>query len=424
MSASWKQSAMELTEKQQEAITLCIDSTKRLVGITGSAGTGKTTILKQAVEILKGRGATSALCAPTGKAAKRITESTGLHAETIHRLLEFPAPGEIDEDTGKPMRSGYPSKCRQRPLGYDFVFVDEAAMVNTDIHRFIVDALKSGAALRYFGDINQLPPIEENKANEKLPSPFRMVLAKYPSVVLDTVHRQAADSGVLFNAGRILRGLPPATRDDFVVTYTDTPVDEVLQISKQVDFKSLINQIIAPTRQGWVGTTKLNSRVQQVINPQPDPSRWMKVPRHPWEKEIDELALCIGDKVVVTKNNYTLNVFNGETGIITEFDHEDGAFVIDFGDREVSIPPTLESEYQGRKWTSDPRKDVDLAYVLTTHKSQGSEFENVCYVMNSSRAFTLNRNNLYTGVTRARKQVYLVSDRRSMTYSLNKKMER
>lgn len=415
---------MELTEKQSEAIALCTDSSKRLVGITGSAGTGKTTILRQAVEYLKERGATSALCAPTGKAAKRINESTGLEAVTVHRLLEFPMPGELDEDTGKPMHSGYPSKNRQRPLGFDFVFVDEAAMVNTDIHRFVVDALKSGAALRYFGDINQLPPIEENKANEKLPSPFRSVLAKYPSTTLDVVHRQHSDSGILLNATRLLRGLPPANREDFAVVYSDTPVDVVLQLAKSIDFKSLRNQIISPTNQGWVGCIQLNSRVQQVINPQPDPSKWMKIPRHPWDKERETLSLCMGDKVVLTKNNYSLNVFNGETGIVTEFDHEDGAFVIDFGDREVSIPPILEAEYQGRKWTSDPRKDVDLAYVLTTHKSQGSEFDTVCYVMNSSRSFNLNRNNLYTGITRAKQQVHLVTDRRSMTKSLNTKIDR
>lgn len=415
---------MELTEKQSEAIALCIDPSKRLVGVTGSAGTGKTTILKQAVEILKGRGATSALCAPTGKAAKRVTEATGEEAFTIHRLLEFPQPGDIDDETGKPLRAGYPSRCRQRPLSYDFVFVDEAAMVNTDIHRFVVDALKSGACLRYFGDINQLPPIEETKANEQLPSPFRSVLTKYPSVVLDVVHRQAADSGVLFNAGRILRGLPPAKHDDFSIIYTDTPVDEVLQLCKQVDFKLLTNQIISPTNQGWTGTMKLNNKVQMVINPRPDPSQWMKIPRHSWDKERDFLHICIGDKVVVTKNNYQLNVFNGETGIVTEFDHEDGSFVVDFGDREVSIPPTVEIQYNGRKWESDPRKDIELAYVLTTHKSQGSEFDTVAYVMNASRSYNLNRNNLYTGVTRAKRQVYLITDRRSITVSLNKKSDR
>lgn len=416
---------MQLTEKQAEAIALCIDPTKRLVGITGSAGTGKTTILKQAVEILKERGATSALCAPTGKAAKRIKEATGMDAVTIHRLLEFPAPGEVDDDTGKPMRSGYPSRCRHKPLGYDFVFVDEAAMVNSDIHRFVVDALKSGAALRYFGDINQLPPIEENKANEKVPSPFRLVLAKYPSVTLDVVHRQGIDSGILLNASRLLRGLPPANRDDFSVVYSDTPVDVVLQLCKQIDFTTLDNQIISPTNQGWVGCVQLNQKVQTIVNPRPDPAEWMRVPRHPWDAgKRDELAICLGDKVLVTKNNYDLNVFNGETGRVTEFDHEDGSFVIDFGDREVSIPPTLETEYQGNKWTSDPRKDVDLAYVMTTHKSQGSEFGIVCYVMNASRSFNLNRNNLYTGITRAREFVHLITDRRSLTKSLNTKSER
>lgn len=411
---------MELTEKQKEAVALCIDPTNRLVGVTGSAGTGKTTILKTAVEELKGRGATSALCAPTGKAAKRITESTGIEAFTIHRLLEFPAPGQIDEQTGKPLEMGYPSRNKRKPLDYDFVFVDEAAMVNHDIFRFVVDALKSGSALRLFGDVNQLPPIEENKQVAAELSPFKWVLAKRKSVVLDQVHRQAEDSGVLFNATRLLRGLPPAKREDFDVLYTEQPVDAVLQLSKLVDFRSLDNQIISPTNQGWVGCHQLNSRVQQVINPQPDPNKWLRIPRHTWDKERDSLNLCLGDKVVITKNNYDLKVFNGETGTVTEFDHEDGSFVINLGDREVCIPPVIESTHNGRKWASDPRKDVDLAYVLTTHKCQGSEFDTVCYVMNKSRSFNLNRNNFYTGITRARNKVHVITDRASLQKSLHK----
>lgn len=411
---------MELTDKQKEAVALCIDPSNRLVGITGSAGTGKTTILRTAVQELTERGATSALCAPTGKAAKRITESTGLDAYTIHRLLEFPAPGEIDQETGKALDTGYPKLCKRSPLQHDFVFVDEAAMVNHDIFRFVVDALKPGAALRMFGDINQLPPIEENKTVAAMPSPFKKLLATRPGVILDLVHRQAEDSGVLFNATRLLRGLPPAKRSDFDVLYTEQPVDAVLQLCKSIDFRSLENQIISPTNQGWVGCAQLNSKVQQVVNPQPDPNKWLRVPRHPWDKERAELALCIGDKVVITKNNYSLNVYNGETGIITEFDHEDGSFVVDLGDREVCIPPVLESEYQGRKWISDPRKDVDLAYVLTTHKCQGSEFGTVCYVMNRSRSFNLNRNNFYTGITRAREVVHVITDRHSLQKSLHK----
>lgn len=412
---------MELTEKQLEAVALCTDSTKRLVGVTGSAGTGKTTILRQAVDRLKERGATSALCAPTGKAAKRVQEATGENALTIHRLLEFPMPGEVDPETGKPMSSGYPKYHKHRPLPYDFIFVDEAAMVNSDIHRFVLDAVKPGAAVRYFGDANQLPPIEENRANDKLPSPFKSVLSKHPSVTLDIIHRQGADSGILFNAGRILRGLPPANHADFSVVYSDNPVDVVLQLAKQVDFASLDNQIISPTNQGWVGTIQLNQKVQALLS---RGTEWIRIPRHDWDRERDWLSLCIGDKVVITKNNYDLRVFNGETGILTEIDNEDGSFVIDFGDREVSIPPIIDSEYQGRKRTIDPRKDVDLAYVLTTHKSQGSEFQTIAYVMNSSRSYNLNRNNLYTGITRARKQVHLISDRKAMTASINKRSMR
>lgn len=409
---------MDLTEKQKEAIALCIDPSKRLAGVTGSAGTGKTTILRFAIEQLEGRGATSALCAPTGKAAKRIKESTQLEAVTIHRLLEFPLPGEIDEETGKPMATGYPKRNKRNPLPFDFIFVDEGAMVNNDIYRFLVEALRASACLRFFGDINQLPPIEDNKANQAKPSPFKQILLTKPSVTLDIVHRQAEESGVLFNATRLLRGLPPAVRNDFIVEYTESPVDAVLALTKHVDFLALENQIISPTNQGWVGCVQLNQKVQQVINPQPDPNKWLRLPRNTWDKTRDYLSLALGDKVVVTRNNYDIAVFNGETGIVTEFDPEDGSFVVDFGDREVWIPPSLNVEGTAR--IVDPRKDIDLAYVLTTHKTQGSEYETVCYVINSSRSFNLNRQNAYTAITRARRNVHLIADRRAMQKSLIK----
>lgn len=410
---------MDLTPKQQEAVALCIDASKRLVAVTGSAGTGKTTILKHTIDELKERGATSALCAPTGKAAKRIKESTLNEASTVHRLLEFPAPGEVDPETGKAMATGYPKRNKYSPLPHDFVFVDEAAMINQDIFRFLVDALKPGACIRLFGDVNQLPPIEENKANQEKLSPFKDCLLRRPHVVLDVVHRQADTSGVLFNAERLLRGLPPMKRDDFFVEYTETPVDSVLQLCKQIDFRALDNQIISPTNQGWVGCAQLNQKVQLVVNPQPDPSKWVRVPRHPWDKDRDYLNIALNDKVVVTKNNYDLNIYNGETGVATEFDPEDGSFVIDFGDREVWIPPILQIE--GRAQHIDPRKDIDLAYVLTTHKCQGSEFDTIAYVMNRSRSYNLNRNNFYTAITRARKNVHIISDRASLMKSLVRK---
>lgn len=420
---------MELTPKQTEAVQLCTDTGKRLVGITGSAGTGKTTILKTAymaliesIKIGDDEIVPVALCAPTGKAAKRISEATGLHASTIHRLLEFPKPGEIDPQTGKALQEGYPKRNKRFPLPFKVVFVDEAAMVSRDIFRFLLDALPTGGALRMFGDINQLPPIERSKADEAKPSPFKEVLTKFPSVTLDVVHRQAADSGILGNATRVLRGMPPMVRPDFKVIHTEQPVDTLLQVCKEIDFRSLDNQIISPTNKGWVGVHALNTRVQSICNARPDPNSWIRLPRHSWD-EREGLNVAVGDKVVQTANNYAIDVMNGETGIVTGIDQISGSMFVDFGDKEVEIPPTLELE-AGRGIYIDPRKDVDLAYVLTTHKCQGSEFKTVAYIMNRSRSFNLNRSNFYTAITRAKDNVVLISDLYCVRLSLAKQVAR
>lgn len=419
---------MQLTPKQLEAIELCT-SDKRLVGVTGAAGTGKTTITREAYYKVVGDDfenpkARAVLCAPTGKAAKRITQATGIPACTIHRLLEFPKPGEYDEKTGKPLQTGFPRRNKRYPLEVDFVFVDEAAMINNDLFRFLIDALPNRAVVRMFGDVNQLPPIEDRKkGQEPAPSPFTTVLRRQSSVTLDVVHRQEAESGVLANAQRVLRGLPPMIRPDFEVRITEQPVDTVLQECKKHDFTTLSNQIISPTNQGWIGVLALNTRVQSVVNAQPDPNRWISLPRHKWD-ERRMLNIAIGDKVVQTANNYDLEVFNGETGIVKSVDKEEGSLVVDFDGHEIEIPPVLErvvidqyGEVIDRYYT-DPRKDIDLAYVLTTHKCQGSEYDTVLYVLNRSRSFNLNRSNFYTAITRARKHCILVSDRYSITKSL------
>lgn len=416
-----------LDPEQQEAVNLCCDTTKRVVAITGSAGSGKTTILKQSYNALIDAGYRVALAAPTGKAAKRIYEVTGIDAQTSHRLLEYTHPGEPDPKTGKVAQFSYPRRTRANPLELDVLFVDEYAMTNREVHRSLFDALPVGACIRVFGDNNQLKPIEEDKRNEEGPSAFVELLTKFPSVRLKTVHRQGKDSGILLNLQSILNARMPTRNEQWSMQFTDQPVHElrdyILEMQDSgVDFTLTGNQIITPQNTSWVGTVKLNAMIQGLFHNQMEPA--CMVPRHNWVKgENDEkggtIRMFVGDKVIITQNMYDLGVFNGESGKIIEIN--DGEIVIDFGDREQAIPPILmvQNRY-GKIVEIDPRKSVDLGYAITTHKSQGSEYSRVVYVLNKSTGYMQNRRNFYTACSRGREHVHIITDQRSLGTSLNK----
>jgi exodeoxyribonuclease V alpha subunit len=364
-----------------------------------------------------------ALCAPTGKAAKRITEATGISAMTIHRLLEYPHPGEMDPKTGKALITTDPKRDRFNPLEVDVVLADEYAMVNQEVHRNLVDALPNGGCLRMFGDANQLQPIESSKHANENDSQFVQALTKFNGIRLETIHRQSEGSVIITNGARIVRGAMPRRDDDFVINITDEPVHVVADfvmdtLDQGVDFTSIDNQIITPTKIGWVGTEALNVMIQQLL--QPTDKYYIEPERHTWAKT-DGLRFYEGDKVIFTVNNYDLMIFNGETGIITKL-HDDGVISIDFGDRVAEIPPIQEVENRyGKEVDINPQKDLDLAYAITTHKAQGSEYQEVCYVMNRSRSFLLNRKNFYTGISRAKRKVTVITDHRALQLSLYKK---
>jgi exodeoxyribonuclease V alpha subunit len=412
----------ELDETQLEAIKRCCDIKTRIVPVTGAAGTGKTTILENVYKTLYAQGREVVLCAPTGKAAKRITEATGIPAMTIHRLLEYPHPGEREEKTGKTLVSTDPKRDRNNPLEYKVVLCDEYAMVSVEVHRNLLDALPHGGIIRMFGDANQLQPIETNKRLQKEPSSFLKMLDKFDGIRLQTIHRQAGDSNIISNGQRIIQGQMPTRKEDFNLKITDEPVETILDfiqdnLTQEIDYGITSNQIISPTKVGWVGSEALNSAIQQMLQPTAKP--YVLVERHKWSK-IEEQRIYIGDKVIFTVNNYPLDVFNGETGIVTEF-APDGGIKIDFGDKDVVIPVSLEMEGRHGVYYMNPQKDLDLAYVITTHKSQGSEYDRVCYVMNRSRSYLLNRKNLYTGISRAREHVTIITDTKSINLSLFKK---
>lgn len=446
-----------LDDGQLVAVERCVDmsSGNRIVPVTGPAGTGKTTIIRVVHSILTEAGYNVVLCAPTGKAAKRIHEATGIPAQTIHRLLEYPHPGERDEKTGKALRSTDPKRNTKNPLVENIIIADEYAMVNTEVHTNLVAALRPGARLLMFGDANQLRPIESSKLQQGKPSPFETCISRFQGVALSMNHRQGKGSGVAENGKHILRGNVPKRYEDFEIRITSTPTQEIEDIVMEsgINFCSIDNQIISTTKKTWVGTYKLNILMQSLLNPRQPSKKSVRLPRHKWDEKLP-ITLLVGDKVIWTENSYDLRdemdryeaversddeppmtqaeaeehvktrkytpvppskmILNGETGIVTDIS-SDGDITIDVGDRIVDIPcMQLILDRQGNIVEIDPRRRIDLAYCITTHKSQGSEYSNVVYVMNKSAQFLLCRSNFYTAITRAREKAIVVADQRSL----------
>lgn len=416
----------ELDATQLEAIRRCCDisPSNRTVPITGQAGTGKTTIMKQVYDKLVEAGYRVAMAAPTGKAAKRIQEATGIPAMTAHRLLEYPHPGERDEKTGKQLRTTEPKRNRHNPLLFDILLVDEYAMIKWEVHRNLVDALPKGGCIRMFGDVNQLQPIESNKRLQDAPSPFQDAIHTFNGVVLTTIHRQSDGSGIVANGARILAGRVPQRTDDFTLKVTNQPINELREfVYDKPQYKGLDAQVISPAVGTWVGTMKVNQMMQDLFI-DPD-AEYVPAERHKWitsKHKITELRVFIGDKVIWTENNYDLEVFNGETGIVVDVSPELGSITIDFGDRVVDVPILLVyTDKNGREAQYNPQRSIELAYCVTTHKAQGSEFKEVVYLINKSSAYNQNRRNFYTGITRASQQVHLITDQKSLNLSVFKK---
>lgn len=419
-----------LDETQRNAISACLDKSKRLTAISGAAGTGKTTIMQLVYDKLTDVGYDPVLCAPTGKAARRITEATGFQASTIHKLLEFPHPNEIDESTGKSLNPTRPKRHRQNPLAYTAVLVDEAAMVNNELFTDLSDAMPSGSKLCLFGDINQLPPIEPNGLVNDRYSPFHRAMYDVTPKglivkgnLLTKIHRQGEGSGIVKNGMHILAGRYPARFNDFSVISTKyhiTRLKELLDDEDGPDFTSIDNQIIVPGNKGWVGTRKLNAILQAYLNPH-FKDKGLTVARHKWDEHDGEnYWLAVDDKVIVTANMYDVGlagIMNGETGKIIEIT-EFGELIIDFGTEIISIPPNVVSTYNGKDKHFNPQKCIDLAYCVTTHKTQGSEYQEIVYIIDPCHRFVLHRNNFYTAVTRARKRATIIFDSRAMSNAL------
>lgn len=374
------------SEEQQQAIDLACDPRNRIVGITGEAGTGKTTILKAIYDrIAENYDETVAIAAPTGRAAKRVTEATGVEAKTIHRLMRYSMPEDDDE-------AGLPAHGRNNPLPYKWVIIDEASMVNDELYRNVIDALPSGGNIRLIGDANQLPPVTGI-------SPFLKVLDKFPSAVLTENFR--SDDGLIAAARQVLLGRIPSPNDQFTILKpSHGDLFPVIDAIVDGSYRSLLKQIITPQNTGKFGTKRLNAYLQQKLNGQAT-----RTFRHVFDDAKGNTIsnqFRIGDKIIWTKNDYKLGLFNGMIGFVHDFD-ELGTLLLEIDNRVAEVPPLL-SAYDpntGRTvFEYDPRKNLSLAYAVTTHKAQGSEFVDVLVVV--PRSFIMNRANFYTAITRAK----------------------
>jgi exodeoxyribonuclease V alpha subunit len=398
-----------LSTEQEHAIDLCTDLTQRIVGITGGAGVGKTLVLGRVCRQLMVAGYSVALCAPTGRAAKRIQELTGIKAKTIHKLLEFPQPDDVDD--GEEVNPNEPRRDSTNRFDEQVIIVDESSMVGPELHRYLINALRRDGVIRFFGDNNQLLPVEEGDP------PFRTVLSKFPSVTLTYNYR--SQDAIVSNAYRILHGRIPVRNDRFDIVYADNPVLHLVKyVQEHPEYGDDDHQIIMPVRKGSTGTSRVNPSIQVKIN---KGANLIRLPR--FDDKEAELVVRPNDKFLWIHNDYALRMFNGEIGRITKVDKEDGTLWLRTVDgRALEVPPRLRTynSFLHTMINYDPRKQLELGYAITTHKAQGSEFESIIYCISRQNVWMLNRNNFYTAVTRAKHKVLVIADRRAMNLSLRR----
>ncbi len=384
--------SIELSESQREAVILAVRSGVSV--ITGGPGTGKTTIISVLVRVIKKLGLRVKLAAPTGRAARRMQEVTGVPAQTIHRMLE----------AGKAEESGRNNfgKDEDNPVETDVLIVDESSMVDLLLCYYLVRATKPTIQMVFVGDQDQLPSIGAGSVLADM-----INCGVIPVVKLAQVFRQAEASTIITNAHRINRGLMPVydgDRKDFFLVKRqnhDILVQEVLSLVGRLagflDCDALWEiQVLTPMRKGPVGSARLNTLLQAKLNP---------ANRHKREKYRGDMVFREGDKVVQTKNNYETGVYNGDMGRILRID--DGGVFVGFEDgREVGF-------------NQDELDDLELAYALTVHKAQGSEFPGVIIPVHMSAPGLLNRNLLYTAVTRAKRVCVMVGEERAVRAMVN-----
>lgn len=368
----------------------------RLAIVTGGPGTGKTTCLRRALRAY-GDGSRVELAAPTGKAAKRMKEATGRDARTVHRLLEF-KPG-----------LGF-MRNREAPIDASLVIVDEASMLDIELGAALFDAIAPGARLILMGDVNQLPPVGPGQ-------PFADIIRSelFPVVRLERLHRSALTSWIHRNAQRVLKkeSIELAPCGDFRFVHARGAMEvlplvrsEVERMRKSGGGQEFV-QVLIPQTKGVAGIDAANLALQSLYNP-PE-AHEDATQRHYLERE--NCVIREGDRVIQTKNDYELGVFNGDVGRVTLI--EKGQVVVAIDEVVDGQPAVREVPYR-----IDQTQYLRLAYALTIHRSQGSEFPWVIVVVHSTHNFMLTRQLLYTAITRAREGVVIVGDERGIDSAL------
>lgn len=389
-------SGIKLSEKQKRAVISSV--AEGISVITGGPGTGKTTIINAIISIFEMSGLKTAIAAPTGRAAKRITETSGRFAQTIHRLLEYYYSEEIDD-----MRFG---KNADDQLEYDVILIDESSMIDIVLMAALTDAIKTGTRLILIGDSDQLPSVGAGSVL------LDIIDSEFVGVTkLTEIFRQAEESLIVVNAHRINNGEYPymnesgkdfffiskKTDDEIAALMLDLVSSRLPAFYKDADPQKDI-QVLTPTRKGLLGTVELNKLLQSKLNP-PSPEKT--------EKKYGEKLFRLGDKVMQIRNNYQIGwrrrrdfsegegIFNGDMGYIKNIDEDSGKITVVFDEDRY-----VEYEVNGLD-------ELELAYALTVHKSQGSEFPIVVMPITNVPPMLATRNLLYTAVTRGKEAVVL-----------------
>jgi exodeoxyribonuclease V alpha subunit len=389
---AWVQqkAGIELAAAQRAALKTAVES--KVMVITGGPGVGKTTLVNSVLMVLKAKKLRVALCAPTGRAAKRMAETTGMEAKTIHRLLQY-----------NPGTGGFVHKA-DNPLECDVLIVDESSMIDIVLASQLADALALHAAFIVVGDADQLPSVGPGRVLQDI-----IRSETVPVAHLNEVFRQAATSRIITNAHRINQGQMPEFPDgketgDCYFVEADDPVKALALVGRMVKqsipkkfrFKPMEDiQILTPMQKGELGARNLNLTMQQLLNPRGD------------EVERFGIIYRTGDKVMQTENDYDKDVYNGDIGRIVSIDSDATELVVDF---------------DGRKVVYDFREldELVLSYAITIHKSQGSEYPCVIIPLHTQHYVLLQRSLIYTAITRARKLVIVLGTKKALNLAVTR----
>lgn len=396
-----KHMELPLDERQREAVVEAVRH--GLLVLTGGPGTGKTTTINSMIRYFESEGLDIYLAAPTGRAAKRMTETTGYEAQTIHRLLEVNGSPQDEEQ-----KTGF-ARNMENPLEADVVIIDEMSMVDLPLMHALLSAICVGTRLIMVGDRNQLPSVGPGSVLKDI-----IDSGCFPVVMLNKIFRQAGESDIVVNAHKINRGEPVIldnkSRDFFFLKRqdADTIIRVVLtliqkKLPKYVNAETYDIQVLTPMRKGLLGVERLNGILQEYLNP-PDAAKM--------EKEYGDKKYRVGDKVMQIKNDYQLEwevctsrgltvdkglgIFNGDMGIIREINTYAETLTVEYDEHRMVVYPFQQLD------------ELELAYAITIHKSQGSEYPAVVIPLLQGPRQLYNRNLIYTAVTRARKCVTLV----------------